>query len=67
MMGKSFCIGLMLGAVGGALILANSQKAMQMVKKSQDEIKQKVTDFVDDKIEEKAQTEEKGQTKTKKA
>ena len=52
MMEKSFCFGLLLGALGGALIVANSQKARQIVKKSQNEIKQKVSEFADEKLDE---------------
>jgi len=55
MMEKSFCFGLMLGAISGALIVANSQKARLLVKKSQNEIKQKVTEFADEKFEEMAE------------
>ena len=34
-MEKIFCLGVMLGAVGGALLVANSYKARSLVKKSQ--------------------------------
>lgn len=37
-MKEGFLTGLVLGAVGGALLVANSQKARKMVTKSQDEI-----------------------------
>ena len=66
MMEKSFCFGLMLGAIGGALIVSNSQKARQLLKKSQDEIKQKVNNFVEDKLEETSETIDKAQSKIKK-
>ena len=36
--GKMFLIGLSLGMLGGALIVANSQKARQVVKDSQEDI-----------------------------
>jgi len=65
-MEKSFCFGLMLGAIGGALIVSNSQKARQLLKKSQDEIKQKVNNFVEDKLEETSETIDKAQSKIKK-
>jgi hypothetical protein len=67
MMEKSFCFGLMLGAIGGALIVANSQKARLLLKKRQNEIKQKITEFVDEKAEEVAENVEKVQSKSKKA
>ena len=37
-MGKCFCAGIALGMIGGALLVTNSQKARQMVAKSQNEI-----------------------------
>ena len=46
-MEKLFCLGLALGAVGGALIVANSYKARSLVKKSQAEIMQKVDEKMD--------------------
>lgn len=66
-MGKSFCFGLALGAIGGALLIVNSQKARSIVKKSQDEIKQKVSEFADEKIDEmeKANNAIKTTTRTK--
>ena len=36
-MEKMFCLGLVFGAVGGALVVANSYKARSLVKKSQSE------------------------------
>lgn len=35
---KTFLLGLALGMVGGALIVANSKKARQMVQESQDQV-----------------------------
>lgn len=52
MMEKTFCLGFMLGAVGGALLVANSHKARVLVKKGQDELKQKISEMIDDKFEE---------------
>ncbi len=49
-MEKMFCIGLMLGAVGGALIVANSYKMRSFVKKSQSEFVDKVNDMLDEKL-----------------
>lgn len=44
-MEKGFLAGLVLGAVGGALLVANSQKARRMVTKSQNEIMQKLDEM----------------------
>ena len=62
-MEKLFCLGLMLGAVGGALIVANSYKARSLVKKSQAELTQKVNEMMDEKLK---GEEEKTEKKSKK-
>ena len=49
-MEKLFCLGLMLGAVGGALIVANSYKARTLVKKSQTEVVDKLGQMMDEKL-----------------
>ncbi len=49
-MEKMFCLGLMLGMVGGALIVANSYKARTLVKKSQSEVMEKVNEMMDEKL-----------------
>ena len=49
-MEKMFCIGLALGMVGGALIVANSYKARSLVKKSQSEVMDKVNEMMDEKL-----------------
>lgn len=49
-MEKMFCIGLALGMVGGALIVANSHKARTLVKKSQDEVVDKIETVMDEKL-----------------
>lgn len=49
-MEKIFCLGVMVGAVGGALLVANSYKARSLVKKSQAEVMQKVNDMMDEKL-----------------
>ncbi len=49
-MEKLFCLGVALGMVGGALIVANSYKARSLVKKSQSEIMQKVDEMMDEKL-----------------
>lgn len=42
---KTFILGLALGMVGGALIVANSQKARQVVKDSQEELCRKANEL----------------------
>lgn len=49
-MEKVFCLGLVLGAVGGALIVANSYKARSLVKKSQAELLEKVDEMMDERL-----------------
>ena len=48
---EKFTLGVVLGAMGGALLVANSYKARVLVKKGQDEIKQKLDDMIDAKLE----------------
>ena len=50
-MEKMFCLGIMLGMVGGALIVANSYKARTLVKKSQSEVMEKVNEMMDEKLQ----------------
>ena len=50
-MEKIFCLGLVFGAVGGALLVANSYKARSLVKKSQAEVMQKVSDMMDERLQ----------------
>jgi len=50
-MEKMFCIGLLVGMVGGALIVSNSYKARSIVKKSQAEFMQKMDEVMDEKLE----------------
>lgn len=49
-MEKMFCLGLVFGAVGGALLVANSYKARSLVKKSQAEITEKVNEMMDERL-----------------
>lgn len=49
-MEKMFCLGLIFGAVGGALLVANSYKARSLVKKSQAEVMQKVDEMMDERL-----------------
>ena len=49
-MEKMFSLGLVRGAVGGALIVANSYKARSLVKKSQAELLEKVDEMMDERL-----------------
>ena len=48
---EKFTIGMVLGGLGGALLVANSFKTRTLVKKCQDEIKTRVEEMMDEKIE----------------
>ena len=48
---EKFAAGLMVGALAGALVVANSYKMRVLVKKSQDEMKTKLDEMIDEKIE----------------
>ena len=64
-MEKMFCLGLVFGAVGGALLVANSYKARSLVKKSQAEVIDKVNEMMDERLQAQGgeQTTEKKQKK----
>lgn len=47
---EKFAAGLMLGMLAGALVVTNSCKMRTLVKKSQDEMKTKVDEMLDEKI-----------------
>jgi len=49
---EKFTIGLLLGAVGGALLAANSCKMRTLVKKGQEEVKQRLDEMMDEKLKE---------------
>ena len=49
-MEKMFCIGVALGFLGGALVVANSYKARSLVKKSQADMMEKVNEMMDEKL-----------------
>ncbi len=51
-MEKMFCLGLALGALGGALLIANSYKARSVVKKSQAEFLEKMDEMMDERLKE---------------
>ena len=48
---EKFVTGLLLGMAGGALLVANSKKTRALVKMSQDEIKEKIDAYIDQKLE----------------
>ena len=48
---EKFAIGLILGGLGGALLVANNYKMRTLVKKGQDEVMAKVNEFMDEKIQ----------------
>mgnify|MGYP001124706013 CR=1 FL=1 len=61
-MEKMFCLGLVFGAVGGALLVANSYKARSLVKKSQADVIEKVNEMMDERLQAQgSQTSEKKQ------
>lgn len=64
-MEKLFCLGLVLGAVGGALIVANSYKARSLVKKSQAELLEKVDEMMDERLKDMSEKGEKTERKAK--
>ena len=49
---EKFIIGLALGGLGGALIATNNCKMRALVKKSQEEIKTRLDELLDDKLDE---------------
>ncbi len=48
---EKFTIGLAVGALIGMAIVANSQKTRRLFIKSQDELKSKIDEMIDDKLE----------------
>ena len=49
---EKFAIGLAIGAIVGATIVANSQKTRQLVVKGQEEIRTNLDDAIDQKLQE---------------
>ena len=47
---EKFAIGLALGMIGGALLTANNCKMRMLVKKGQDEVREKLNDLMDEKL-----------------
>ncbi len=64
-MEKMFCLGLIIGAMGGALLVANSYKARSLVKKSQCEVMEKVNEMMDEKLASKGTEETEKSSKGK--
>ena len=48
---EKFVAGILLGMMGGARLVANSKKTRALVKMSQDEIKEKIDAYIDEKLE----------------
>ena len=48
---ERFIAGLALGMIGGALIVANSNRTRSLVKKGQDEMISRVDAYIDEKLE----------------
>ena len=63
-MEKIFCLGLMFGAVGGALLVANSYKARSLVKKSQADVMQKVSDMMDERLQQQSSDSQSAEKKS---
>ncbi len=49
---EKLALGMLIGAVGGALVVANSHKMRTLVKKGQEEVLTKVNDMMDEKLDE---------------
>ena len=64
-MEKMFCLGLLLGGMGGALVVANSYKARSLVKKSQAELMEKVDEMMDERLRQMESTQEKTDKKSR--
>ena len=47
---EKLAIGMLIGAIGGALVVANSQKMRALVQKGQDEVLTKVNTMMDEKL-----------------
>ena len=48
---EKFAIGLAIGALGGALLVANNYKMRTLIKKGQDEVLAKFNELMDEKIQ----------------
>ena len=56
---EKFAIGLVIGGLGGALLVANNYKMRTLVKKGQEEVQMKLDKLMDEKIDEMSNTVEK--------
>ena len=65
-MEKVFCLGLVVGAAVGALVVANNYKARSLVKKSQAEFLQKVDEMMEERLSTQNRSEEGGAEKSAK-
>ena len=65
-MEKIFCLGLMFGAVGGALLVSHSYKARSLVKKSQADVMPKVSDMMDERLQQQSSDSQSAEKKSKK-
>lgn len=61
-----FIFGLALGMAGGALVVANNCKLLNLVKKNQEDIMQKAESYIDKKLEELEKKDNSSQTKSAK-
>lgn len=52
---EKFVLGVALGMVGGALLVANNCKLRSLVKKNQEEFMAKVENYIDEKLDKKEQ------------
>ena len=54
---EKLAIGMLIGAVGGAVLVANSHKMRSLIKKGQDEVLSKVNGMMDEKLDSMQQKE----------
>lgn len=47
---EKFAIGMLIGGIGGALLVANNYKMRTLVKKSQEEVQTKLNELLDERI-----------------
>ena len=62
---EKFAIGLVIGGLGGALLVANNYKMRTLIKKGQEEVQAKLDKLMDEKIEEMDQLVEDVKTQAK--
>ena len=56
---EKFAIGLVIGGLGGALLVANNYKMRTLIKKGQEEVQMKLDKLMDEKIDEMSNAVEK--------